>query len=119
MPFNTGPAAGEYDPVRASIIHQVRTQSASNEAKITPVEFTKRHIKVRSQNSGREVQVETQATSYNVSYLRMRRDSVTEQIKPDWEIHHRSGTWKIIAPNPIDYATGELEFICQALFPVT
>lgn len=115
----TGPAIGEYDCKKAVINEMVRTKTIEGDPVITPTLFIKRYPKFRSQNSGRELQEGGQTLSVTALYIRFRRDSATLLIDPSMQIVHRGVTYGILAPNPIDYGTGELEFLCQAINPVT
>lgn len=111
----SGPSAGYYDPVQASIRRQSRTQAGGEPVHGTPTEVCKRYIRFPRNIIGREQLLQGQTTSSTQLYIRVRRDSVTDTILPDDEIWHRGRVYGILAIMGLDYALDELEFQCQVL----
>src|SRR5688572_14428121 len=110
----SGPSAGWYDPVLATIKKPVY-QSVKGEPKIASVDTVcQRHIRFPRMQNGRETVLQGVTNSVQTVFIRMRRDRVTETILPNMQIIHRGTTYGILAPYQVDYQQDELEFVCNA-----
>lgn len=118
----TGPAAGLYDPIKAIFYSPNRGTAANGEPDIASfTEQFRRHIRWLSM-ANREALVQRQTNSINVILFRVRRDSASQQIRPDWELEHTENgvvrRYGVTGINPIDYGTDELEFAARGIHPV-
>lgn len=120
----SGPAAGSYDPVKATFLSPVRGETDAGEPKRTTwVSYCQRYVRVMpktSFDSRREVKVAKQETAKDITGYRMRRDTKTEAIQVDMIMQHRGIQWEIVGidfpPNELD----EMVILCQRVnTPVT
>lgn len=109
-----GPNTGDYDGRKASFYAPSRTNdSVTNEPKVTfPTVSLTRYIRFM-RVVGREGTTLNQIISDAQVILRVRRDSGTEGIRPDWRIVHDGFTYGIISVNPIPRERDEIELLCS------
>ena len=111
-----GPQTGLYDARKASFYAPSRTNDATtNEPVVTyPTITFSRYIRFL-RSLGREGTTIDQVISDTQCVIRVRRDSGTETIKPDWRFTHDSVTYGIISINPIPRERDEIELLCSRI----
>jgi len=107
---------GKLDPVPANFFAPVETTSGIGEVLITfsNTPTLKRYIRFM-RALGREGTTQDQTISSTQCLIRVRSDSGTITIKPDWRITHLGRTYGIVSINPIPHATGELELLLDSV----
>lgn len=111
-----GPQAGQYDARKANFYAPVRTTDAvTHESNVTfPTITLSRYIRFM-RSLGREGTTLNQVVSDTQVIIRLRRDSGSETIKPDWQIVHDGVTYGILAINPIPRVRDEIELVCDRI----
>lgn len=113
------PSAGWYEGLYASIIQPpvaiVKGEPVAPKVSDWPTLYTGIPIRFPRNQFGWERGIQTQTTSVNAVYIRMRRNSLTEQITPQMKIKHGRDIYGITAKPRLDSQTDELEFLCQVV----
>lgn len=109
-----GPQTGLYDARKAEFYAPSRTNdSTTNEPVVSyPTATLSRYIRFM-RTTGREGTTVNQVISETQVIIRLRRDSGTESIKPDWRIIHDSVPYGIVSINPIPRERDEIELLCS------
>jgi hypothetical protein len=111
-----GPNAGQYEPRKASFYAPSRTNdSTTHEAVVSyPTVTLSRYIRFL-RVLGREGTTLDQVISDAQCIIRLRRDSGSETIKPDWRFTHDGVTYGITSINPIPAERDEIELLCSRI----
>lgn len=110
-----GPIAGNYDPVQASFRQPTRSLNSAGEPVVDfSTQTFKRYIRFM-RSVGREGVTGKQLISATQINVRLRRDSATEQITPDWKIIHRGREYGILSVNPIPAEFDEIELVLDSV----
>lgn len=113
------PSAGWYEGLYASILQPpvalVKGEPVAPKPENWTVLFTGIPIRFPRNQFGNERNLQTQTTSVNAVYIRMRRNSLTEQIKPNMKIKHGNDYYGITSKPRLDTQFDELEFLCQVV----
>lgn len=111
-----GPQSGLYDAKKADFYAPVRVRdSTTHESNVTfPAITCSRYIRFL-RSLGREGVTLNQAISDTQVVIRIRRDSGSEQIKPDWKMTHAGLNYGIVAINPIPRERDEVEIVCDRI----
>lgn len=109
-----GPKAGEYDPVKAVIKAPSRTANSAGEQVVSYSTAFSRYIRFM-RFSGREGTTAKQVISATQVNIRMRRDSNTLSITPDYRISHQGVDYGIVSINPIPAYFDEIELTLDSV----